>query len=197
MSKASGPRTSPMMMRSGRMRSALRTSSRCGTAPTPSILGARVSICTTCGCCSRSSTASSIVMMRSRLSMPRETALSKVVLPEPEPPQISTLARIRATTSRKRAIAGDRLALRTMSSSVRLYLGNLRIEIVPPLRTSGPSTMLTRLPSASRASTSGLASSMRRPTAAAMRCATLTTCWTSRKRAAVFSNLPSRSTKTS
>ena len=30
MSKASGPRTSPTMMRSGRMRSALRTSSRCG-----------------------------------------------------------------------------------------------------------------------------------------------------------------------
>ena len=37
-----------------------------------------------------------------------------------------------------------------------LCLANLRIEIVPPLSTIGDSTILTRLPSASRASTSGL-----------------------------------------
>ena len=36
--EASAPRTSPMMMRSGRMRSALRTSARCVTSPLPSML---------------------------------------------------------------------------------------------------------------------------------------------------------------
>ena len=43
MSKASGPRTSPTMIRSGRMRSALRTRSRWAICPWPSMLGGRVS----------------------------------------------------------------------------------------------------------------------------------------------------------
>src|SRR5262249_19029492 len=43
MSSTSAPRTSPTMMRSGRMRSALRTRSRMGTSPLPSRLGRRAS----------------------------------------------------------------------------------------------------------------------------------------------------------
>ena len=43
MSNASAPRTSPTMMRSGRMRSALRTRSRCVTSPLPSMFGGRAS----------------------------------------------------------------------------------------------------------------------------------------------------------
>lgn len=43
MSSASAPRTSPRMMRSGRMRSALRTSVRCVISPLPSMFGGRVS----------------------------------------------------------------------------------------------------------------------------------------------------------
>ena len=44
MSKASSPRHSPMMMRSGRMRSAFLTSSRWRISPLPSMLGGRVSM---------------------------------------------------------------------------------------------------------------------------------------------------------
>ena len=65
MSKASSPRTSPTMMRSGRMRSAFLTSSRWRISPRPSILGGRVSRRPTCGCCSCSSAASSMVIRRS------------------------------------------------------------------------------------------------------------------------------------
>ena len=123
-----------------------------------------------------------------------DTAFSNVVLPEPVPPEIRMLSRERAAISSSRAISGDRFCCRTIVSSVRLCLGNLRIEIVPPFSTSGGKTILTRLPSASRASTIGLASSMRRPIAVAMRCATLTRCCASRNRASVFSSLPFRST---
>ena len=65
-SNASGPRTSPTIMRSGRMRRQFRTRSRIEiTAPEPSRLGGRVSRRTTWGCCSWSSAASSQVMTRS------------------------------------------------------------------------------------------------------------------------------------
>src|SRR5256885_11001045 len=42
MSSASAPRTSPTMMRSGRMRSELRTSSRIGISPSPSMFLVRL-----------------------------------------------------------------------------------------------------------------------------------------------------------
>ena len=65
MSSVSAPRTSPTMMRSGRMRSELRTRSRIETSPLPSTLDGRASSVTTCGCWRRSSALSSTVMMRS------------------------------------------------------------------------------------------------------------------------------------
>src|SRR5439155_17247215 len=65
MSSASAPRTSPTTIRSGRMRKALRTSSRARTSPLPSMLAGRLSSRTTWRCCSRSSAASSMVTMRS------------------------------------------------------------------------------------------------------------------------------------
>src|SRR5262249_42648808 len=86
-SNASGPRTSPTMIRSGRIRRQLRTRSRMVTWPSPSRFGGRVSRRTTCGCCSCSSAASSQVMTRSSWSMKRVSVLSKVVLPEPVPPR--------------------------------------------------------------------------------------------------------------
>ena len=48
-SSASGPRTSPTISRSGRIRSALRTSRRIVTSPRPSRFGGRASSRTTCG----------------------------------------------------------------------------------------------------------------------------------------------------
>ena len=65
-------------------------------------------------------------------------------------------------------------------ASVMSRFANLRIEIDGPRIAIGGSTTFTRLPSASRASTIGLLSSTRRPTAAAIRCATLATCASSR-----------------
>ena len=69
MSSAAPSRTSPTMMRSGRMRSALRTRSRMVISPRPSMLGGRVSRRTTCSWCSCSSAASSMVTMRSSAGM--------------------------------------------------------------------------------------------------------------------------------
>ena len=68
-SNASGPRTSPTMIRSGRIRRQFLTRSRIVTWPSPSRLGGRVSRRTTCGCWSCSSAASSQVMTRSSWSM--------------------------------------------------------------------------------------------------------------------------------
>ena len=93
MSKASPARTSPMMIRSGRMRSAFLTRSRWVTSPLPSMFGGRVSSRTTCCCCSWSSAESSIVTIRSRSSMKADMAFSRVVLPEPVPPEMRTLRR--------------------------------------------------------------------------------------------------------
>ena len=76
-SNASGPRTSPTMMRSGRMRRQFLTRSRMVISPSPSRLGGRVSRRTTCGCCSCSSAESSQVMMRSSLSIERGQAVEQ------------------------------------------------------------------------------------------------------------------------
>ena len=69
MSSASAPRASPTMMRSGRIRSELRTRSRILISPVPSMFGGRDSSEHTCSCQSLSSFASSIVTMRSSFGM--------------------------------------------------------------------------------------------------------------------------------
>ena len=102
MSKTSAPRTSPTIIRSGRIRSVLRTSSRAVTSPLPSRLGGRVSSRTTCGCCSDSSAESSIVTMRSSSGTKLDRQLSIVVLPEPVPPQTSRLSRAVTTACEQR-----------------------------------------------------------------------------------------------
>ena len=110
MSRASGPRHSPTMIRSGRMRSALRTRSRVVTSPSPSMLAGRVSIRTTCGCWSRSSAASSIVATRSSAGMNADRAFSSVVLPLPVPPEIMMLTRALMQADRNSIIScGERL----------------------------------------------------------------------------------------
>ena len=169
MSSASGPRHSPMMIRSGRIRSALRTRSRVVTSPSPSMLAGRVSIRTTCGCCSRSSAASSIVATRSSSGMNAESALSRVVLPLPVPPEMMMLTRALMHAGRKSTISGviALFAIRSLASSGRTP--NRRIESNVPSSASGGMIALTRLPSASRASTIGLVSSTRRPTRPAIR----------------------------
>ena len=80
-------------------------------------------------------------------------------------------SRQRAAISSRRAI-GRRHRCRTRPAAAKsmAFLANLRIEMQGPSSASGGKMMLTRLPSGRRASTIGLNSSMRRPTAAAM-------CW--------------------
>ena len=123
MSSASAPRTSPTMMRSGRMRSALRTRSRCVTSPLPSMFGGRVSSRTTCGCCSCSSAESSMVTMRSVDGMKAERMFSSVVLPEPVPPEITTFSRACtmpfSTFASGSSIVPRRIRSSTDSSSTR------------------------------------------------------------------------------
>ena len=80
MSSTSRPRTSPTIMRSGRMRRALRTSSRSGTSPRPSTLGGRASSRTTCGPGRDSSATSSMVTIRSRAGMAATSTFSRVIV---------------------------------------------------------------------------------------------------------------------
>ena len=79
--------------------------------------------------------------------------------------------------SRNSAICGvtDRYLIR--SSICSLSRLNLRMVMHGPLSASGGMMALTRLPSLSRASTSGLDSSMRRPMGATMRSMTPSTAW--------------------
>ena len=93
MSSASAPRHSPMMIRSGRIRKALRTRSVAVMAPLPSMLAGRVSSRTTWSCCNCNSAASSMVTMRSVLGMKLDSVFKSVVLPEPVPPEMMMFSR--------------------------------------------------------------------------------------------------------
>src|SRR5437868_2289422 len=105
MSSASPPRTSPTMIRSGRMRSELRTRSRIMIWPRPSTFAGFDSRLITCTWRSRSSAASSHVTMRSLGGMNPERTLSNVVLPDPVPPETMTLSRVLTAASRYSRIA--------------------------------------------------------------------------------------------
>ena len=132
MSSASPERHSPTMMRSGRMRRALRTSSRIGTAPLPSMFGGRDSSVTTCSWRSCSSAASSMVTMRSSFGMKDESTLSVVVLPEPVPPETKMLRRASTHARRKSNISAVAVPNRIRSSTVNGDAENFRIVMTGP-----------------------------------------------------------------
>ncbi len=134
--------------------------------------------------------------MRSPLSIICDIAFIRVVLPAPVPPEISTLSRAREPISSTVATGLEIEPLAISISSVMRRRANLRIEMQAPFSASGGKTMLTREPSARRASTIGLLSSTRRPTAAAMRWAMLAACAASRKRTLDSRILPRCSTNT-
>ena len=155
MSSASPPRHSPTTMRSGRMRSELRTSSRIGIAPLPSMFGGRDSSVTTCSWRSCSSAASSIVTMRSSFGMNDERTLSVVVLPEPVPPETKMLRRASTHARRNSNISGVEVPNRMRSSVVNGLAANFRMVMTGPTSDSGGMMALTREPSGRRASTIG------------------------------------------
>ncbi|MNY30956.1 hypothetical protein D3C86_1650930 [compost metagenome] len=74
-------------------------------APVPSRLGGRLSSEMTWSWWSFSSAASSMVTMRSSLGMKPESTLSRVVLPEPVPPEMKTLSLARMLHLRKWAMS--------------------------------------------------------------------------------------------
>ena len=85
---------------------------------------------------------------------------------------------------------------RIRSSIWKGSLENFRMVRKGPPMASGWITALTREPSGRRASHSGVASSMRRPTWATILSMMRRRCWSSTKVALVFSTLPLRSTNT-
>ena len=166
MSSASGPRASPTMIRSGRIRRALIIRSRDVTEPWPSMFDSRVSSLTICVCCSMSSAMSSIVTTRSVSGTKRESAFSSVVLPLPLPPEITMLRRARTHPPSSSSIGAVNVWLASNSSLLRTRPPKRRIESEGPSSVTGGMAAVTREPSARRAATIGLASSMRRPAAA-------------------------------
>src|SRR5581483_8808541 len=105
-----------------------------------------------------------------------ERALSRVVLPDPVPPEMMIFSRQRAAISRAWPSSGENVPSSQNFDIVILDFENLRIEMQGPFRLRGGITTLTRLPSASRASSIGLDSSTRLPIDDAMRWATCRTC---------------------
>ena len=191
---ASGPRISPTMMRSGRMRRVLTRRSRIVTCPVPSALIVRVSRRMTWGCWSWSSAASSMVMRRSPSGISRDRAFMNVVLPAPVPPAMRMLSRARTAIRKSSRIAGESTWRSAISSSPVPRITKRRIEIAAPSRARGGMMTLTRDPSGRRASSIGLDSSTRRPIQPAIRWATCRRCCASRKRISIGSRRPRRST---
>ena len=177
MSSASPPRHSPTMMRSGRIRRQLLTSSRIGTAPLPSTLGGLDSSCIQCGCWSWSSAASSQVINRSVSGMNDDRMLSSVVFPEPVPPETRMFNRAR-THERRNVISSGLAEWKRLTTSVgpHFSLVNLRMVRHGPLSAIGGMTTLTREPSLRRASQIGVDSSTLRPTRLTMRSITCRIC---------------------
>ena len=194
MSSASEPRTSPTMMRSGRMRRALRTRSRIVTSPLLSMLGGRASNRITCCWRSWSSTASSMVTMRSLAGTKDDRTLSSVVLPVPVPPETSTLRPPSTAPLSTVAIDSVRVLSAIRSATWKGSWENLRMVRIGPSNDSGGTMALTRDPSARRASTMGEDSSMRRPTWPTMRSMTRRRWSSERKRVPDGMITPARST---
>ena len=85
-------------------------------------------------------------------------------MPEPVPPEMMTLQRPLTQALRKSRTWGLIVPNAIRSRSVNGSAANLRMVSIAPSSAIGGITALTRLPSGRRASTSGLASSTRRPT---------------------------------
>ena len=196
MSSASPPRTSPTMIRSGRIRSAFRTRSRMRTSPSPSTFGGLDSSETTCRCWSRSSAASSTVTIRSPSGIDAETAFRSVVLPVPVPPEIRMFSFPRTHSAMNCADCSVIVPSPLRSASDSASRANFRIVSDGPRRASGGMIALTRLPSGRRASTIGDDSSIRRPTWDTMRSMIRSRCASSRNDPSDSSSMPARSMKT-
>ena len=152
-SRASGPRTSPTTMRSGRCRKACRTSSRIVIGRSPR----RASRRTQLGASRASSRVSSMTTTRSRSSNLSASACSKVVLPLPVAPEISTLRRCRMAPTADAASDSLKAPFRIRSS--RASRRWARRTVMQCSGATGGEAIATREPSARRTSTSGSSAS--------------------------------------
>ena len=107
--------------------------------------------------------------MRSVAGMKPESTLSMVVLPAPVPPEMTTLSRPITIALNTSATGCVNVPYFNRSGTPKRSTANRRIESIGPSMARGGMMAFTRDPSASRASTMGEDSSMRRPTAETMR----------------------------
>ncbi len=167
------------------------------TSPAPSWLAGRVSSRTTCGWRGRSSAESSARTMRSPGGTRPSRQLSSVVLPEPVPPETRYDRRASSTARRRAAVPPSMLPAAISSSRVKARVRTTRRDRHGAPTTTGGSTACSLVPSGSRASTQGRASSRRRPAAEASRWASLRTAAASANRTSVRSSPAPRSAHTS
>ena len=116
--------------------------------------------------------------------MNEDSTFSIVVLPVPVPPETSTFSLPSTQASRNAAAWWESVPKAIRSSIVSGSRENLRTVSEGPVIASGGMIAFTRDPSGRRASTIGLASSMRRPVWATIRSITCSRCrseanWTS------------------
>ena len=166
--RASAPRTSPTISRSGRMRSVFFSNASMSSPESPALPGLTVSSWTWCSCSRWISVTSSMVISRSRDGMKRPSMFNVVVFPEPVPPETRMLqgaAPIPSTNIQSSAASrGVSVPKRMRSTKVSGSCVCLRIVSVGPPGDAGGSVALTRLPSGSRPSNSRLSSPTLRPT---------------------------------
>ena len=176
MSKASAPRHSPTIIRSGRIRRAFAHKvARCDIAFAFNVYRASL----------HPANVRLLQLQFGRIfngdhalvgrNEPRE-ALRSVVLPVPVPPEINTLTRAWTQAARNCNISAVIVPLESRSSLSSGRAPNRRIETKAPSIARGGIMALSRLPSGRRASTIGQVSSTRRPARCTIRCITCSRC---------------------
>lgn len=166
-------------------------------APAPSRLGGRDSSRTTCGRSGRSSFESSTSRIRSSAAARPSSVDSRVVLPVPVPPLTRNASRAATMAANRASSGGLTEPAATSSSRVKALRRGTRSDSVVPVGQTGGRTACSRVPSPSRASANGCASSSRRPVAAVSRCASRRTAASSGNRMPARTSPPPRSTHTS
>ena len=121
--------------------------------------------------------------------------LSKVVLPEPVPPEMTMLHLTLTSADRSSAMAGVRAFFLSRSLICRGTTAKRRMVSTGPSSASGGMMAFTREPSGRRASAIGVDSSMRRPTRETILSMIFIRCASSLKRVSVLTMRPPRSTK--
>ena len=135
------------------------------TSPAPSTLDVRACSATTCGCAGRSSAASSTTTIRSSRGTRASSVAEQRGLAVPVPPVTRYASRAATTAASSSAPPAGKVPAATSSASVNGRRRNVRSDRYGPPVATGGSTACSRVPSGSRASTQGCASSSRRPLA--------------------------------